>query len=76
MKTLLLSLVVASAAHAAAFDKAALSEKALQPCAAKAKDACKASPEKKPLFDSLKGKTETTRLPDTARYDARGGVFI
>ncbi len=29
------------------------------------------------VFDTLKGSHETTRLPDTARYeDARGGVFI
>ena len=29
------------------------------------------------VFDTLKGSNETTRLPDTARYeDARGGVFI
>jgi hypothetical protein len=28
------------------------------------------------VFESLKGATETTRLPDTARYDARGGIFI
>jgi hypothetical protein len=28
------------------------------------------------VFESLKGSNETTQLPDTARYDARGGVFI
>lgn len=28
------------------------------------------------VFEALKGANETTRLPDTARYDARGGVFI
>lgn len=30
----------------------------------------------KPVIDPLKGANETTRLPDTARLDARGGVFI
>ncbi|MCA3011119.1 MAG: hypothetical protein INH41_01835 [Myxococcaceae bacterium] len=28
------------------------------------------------MFESLKGTTEKTQLPDTARHDARGGVFI
>jgi hypothetical protein len=28
------------------------------------------------IFEALKGSNETTKLPDTARYDARGGVFI
>jgi hypothetical protein len=28
------------------------------------------------VFESLKGANEPTQLPDTARYDARGGVFI
>jgi uncharacterized Zn finger protein len=28
------------------------------------------------IFDSLREVNETTRLPDTARNDARGGVFI
>ena len=28
------------------------------------------------VFETLKGANETTRLPETARYDARGGVFI
>lgn len=28
------------------------------------------------VFEALKGARETTVLPDTARYDARGGVFI
>lgn len=28
------------------------------------------------LVESLKGATETTRLPETARYDARGGIFL
>jgi hypothetical protein len=28
------------------------------------------------LFETLKGSREKTVLPDTARYDARGGVFI
>ncbi|HEY0882677.1 MAG TPA: hypothetical protein VGD87_14145 [Archangium sp.] len=30
----------------------------------------------KPVFETLQGNKETTVLPDTARYDARGGVFI
>ncbi|MBL8922907.1 MAG: hypothetical protein JNJ54_28925 [Myxococcaceae bacterium] len=32
--------------------------------------------QKPQMFDSLKGSSERTRLPDTARHDARGGVFI
>jgi len=28
------------------------------------------------MTDSLKGNTEKTQLPETARHDARGGVFI
>lgn len=28
------------------------------------------------MLDSLQGSTEKTRLPETARHDARGGVFI
>ncbi len=28
------------------------------------------------VFEALKGSNETTVLPDTARLDARGGVFI
>jgi hypothetical protein len=28
------------------------------------------------VFEALKGSNETTKLPDTARLDAHGGVFI
>jgi hypothetical protein len=36
-----------------------------------------ARPSRSRLFETLKGQTETTQLPDTARReDARGGVFI
>lgn len=28
------------------------------------------------VIEALKGASETTRLPDTARFDARGGVFL
>lgn len=28
------------------------------------------------MFEAVKGSKESTRLPDTARVDARGGVFI
>lgn len=28
------------------------------------------------MLESLQGSTEKTRLPETARHDARGGVFI
>ncbi len=31
---------------------------------------------KRVMFESLKGASETTKLPDTARYEARGGVLI
>jgi hypothetical protein len=32
--------------------------------------------ERPELIKTLQGSSETTRLPDTARYDAHGGVFI
>ncbi len=35
----------------------------------------KAAP-KRLLFETLKGASQTTRLPDTARLDARGGTLI
>ena len=28
------------------------------------------------VYDALKGSNQTTRLPDTARLEAHGGVFI
>lgn len=28
------------------------------------------------VFEALKGSKDITELPETARYDARGGVFI
>ncbi len=31
---------------------------------------------KRVMFESLKGNSEKTKLPDTARYEARGGVLI
>jgi hypothetical protein len=37
---------------------------------------CGNSNHKAKVFEALKGSNETTKLPDTARLDARGGVFI
>lgn len=31
---------------------------------------------KRVMFEALKGASETTQLPTTARYEARGGVLI
>jgi hypothetical protein len=43
--------------------------------------ASKSKPGLKPLlkpvlFESVKGANDSTKLPDTARVDARGGVLI
>ncbi|MFO0600095.1 MAG: hypothetical protein U0228_32600 [Myxococcaceae bacterium] len=79
-------LFLASTAGAAAVEKAAFGVPSAT-CSCKGKGDCtcprgeckckncgnKAS---KKVFETLKGAEENTRLPDTARYDARGGVFI
>lgn len=72
------ALVVATSAGATGVDKAF---KIDQPSTCKATDKkCeqKAKPAHKArvLFDALQGGSESTRLPDTARYDARGGTLI
>ncbi|MBL8912350.1 MAG: hypothetical protein JNM17_16785 [Archangium sp.] len=79
----------ASAASAAAVEKAAFGVQATCSCKSKGDCTCPrgeckckncgngaASKNKVQVFETLKGANETTRLPDTARYDARGGVFI
>jgi len=45
---------------------------------AKGQCKCKAcgNGSKAKVFEALKGSNDNTRLPETARYDARGGVFI
>lgn len=76
----------ASAASAAAVEKSVFGVQATCSCKGKGdctcpRGECKCkncgnSAKKKQVFETLKGSNETTQLPDTARYDARGGVFI
>lgn len=85
-RTLALStLFVASTVGAANVDKSAFGAPATCSCKGKGDCTCPrgqckckscGTRAKTKVFESLKGATETTRLPDTARYDARGGVFI
>lgn len=78
-------LFFASTAGASTFEKASIGVPAAT-CSCKGKGDCTCprgqckckgcGNEKKKVLETLKGSEETTRLPDTARYDARGGVFI
>lgn len=80
------ALFLASTVGAASVEKAAFAAPATCSCRGKGdctcpKNQCKCrncggAAKAKKVFESLKGATETTRLPETARYDARGGVFI
>jgi hypothetical protein len=45
--------------------------------ASSSKNPAKASQKPKPvMIESLQGSTEKTKLPETARHDARGGIFL
>lgn len=82
----------ASAASAAAVEKSAFGTQATCSCKSKGDCTCPRGEckckncgngssahtcgTKKQVFETLKGANEPTRLPETARYDARGGVFI
>ncbi len=77
--------LLASAAGASSVERASFSTKATCSCKGpgdctcpKGKCKCKncGANMKLKVFGTLKGNTETTRLPTTARYDARGGIFI
>lgn len=77
----------ASSASAAAVEKSAFGVQATCSCKSKGDCTCprgeckckncgNGAKNKVQVFETLKGANETTRLPDTARLDARGGVFI
>lgn len=82
-------LFLASTAGAATVEKNLFGSGALNPatCACKGKGDCTCAKGQckckscgngasKKMFEALKGSNETTKLPDTARLDARGGVFL
>jgi hypothetical protein len=77
----------ATAAAAAAVEKSPFGVQATCSCKSKGDCTCprgeckckncgNGEKAKKQVFETVKGANESTRLPDTARYDARGGVFI
>lgn len=81
------ALFLASTAGAATVEKALFAVPAPATCQCKGKGDCTCpkgqckckscgNGVKVKVFETLKGNRETTVLPDTARYDARGGVFI
>lgn len=79
------ALFLASTVGAATVEKAAFAAPATCSCKGKGDCTCPrgqckcrncGSGAKAKVFEALKGASETTRLPDTARHDARGGVFI
>lgn len=81
------ALFLASTAGAATVERAFFGAPTQATCSCKgkgdctcAKGQCKCkscgSGNKAKVFEALKGSNETTKLPDTARLDARGGVFI
>ena len=78
-------LFLASTAGAATVERSFFGTKATCSCKGKgdctcAQGQCKCrncgNSAKTKVFEALKGSEETTKLPDTARLDARGGVFI
>lgn len=79
------ALFLASTAGAATVERSFFGTQATCSCKGKgdctcAKGQCKCkncgNGNKVKVFEALKGSNEPTTLPDTARYDARGGVFI
>ena len=79
------ALFLASTAGAASVEKSLFGAQATCSCKGKGdctcpKGQCKCKAcgngAQRKVFEALKGSTETTRLPETARYDARGGVFL
>ncbi|MFZ5444995.1 MAG: hypothetical protein ACOZQL_33705 [Myxococcota bacterium] len=88
LKSLAVSaLFLASTAGAASVEKNLFGTSTRATCSCKGKGDCTCprgqckckncgNHAKPQVVDTLKGAGETTRLPDTARYDARGGVFI
>lgn len=81
LKTFAVTFCVAASANAATVEKSffGAAEKATcgQGEAACAHQQSKSKPSVKPvMLAPVKGSKESTRLPDTARVEARGGVFI
>ncbi|MCC6333789.1 MAG: hypothetical protein IT380_07355 [Myxococcales bacterium] len=80
------ALLVGSTAGATGLEKALLSTNATCNCKGPGDCTCpkgqckckKCGNGAKPgtIIKTLQGSSETTRLPDTARHDAHGGVFI
>ena len=82
-----LVLFLGSTAGASTVEKAFLGVDATATCSCKGKGDCTCpkgqckckscgNGNKAKVFEALKGSNETTVLPNTARMDARGGVFI
>jgi hypothetical protein len=68
MKLFATMLILAGSAWASKFEKEAPSVPERQ--------SPKSPNGKAQVTDTLQGNHETTKLPETARHDARGGVFI
>ena len=86
-KSLAVVLFLGSTAGATTVEKASLGVDASATCSCKGKGDCTCpkgqckckscgNGNKAKVFEALKGSNETTVLPNTARMDARGGVFI
>lgn len=80
-------LFLASTAGAATVERAFFGKQTQATCSCKGKGDCTCAKgqckckscgnlNKPRVFEALKGSNETTKLPNTARFDARGGVFI
>jgi len=80
MQTSFMKTVAVGALFSASAAFGAITEKSATPKLDQLKGQCKGkacTPVKRVIFDSLKGASETTKLPDTARSeDARGGILI
>lgn len=88
-KVAAVSMAFASFAFASPIDRPVLGERVNATCNCKSaadctcpRGQCKCKScgghhhQRSTMTDSLKGTTEKTQLPETARHDARGGVFI
>jgi hypothetical protein len=86
IKVAAVSMAVASFAFASPIDRPVFGERVNATCNCKnaadctcPRGQCKCKNcggHRKTMTDSLKGTSEKTKLPETARHDARGGVFI
>lgn len=80
MQTSFMKTVAVGALFSASAAFGSIAEKSMTPKLDDVKGQCKGkncNGVKRVIFDSLKGASETTKLPDTARSDdARGGILI